>query len=78
MKMNSDNEIKLKDAGIRIVYRISNDTVQILRVVYIITINDRDKDKAFKIAHERLAEIKSLPAEKKVQNYQKLKSIIKR
>lgn len=54
-------EIKLRDAGIRIVFKITDQTVNILRVVYILAIDQRDRDRVFGIAHERYQEFKEDP-----------------
>jgi len=44
-------EIKLRRLGIRIIYRIINGQAQIVQIV---TINQRENDKVFRIASERL------------------------
>ena len=36
-KLAGCREIKLKDMGIRIVYRITNETVEVLQILYILT-----------------------------------------
>lgn len=68
-------EIKLRDAGVRIVFKLTNEIVHVLRVVYIITINERDRNKVFKIADERLEEIRHLSPEKKRFHYVTLKNL---
>jgi mRNA interferase RelE/StbE len=60
-KLAGCKEIKLRDAGIRIVFRITNETVEVLRVVYILTIERRSQDLAFKIADRRLKAFKRIP-----------------
>jgi mRNA interferase RelE/StbE len=40
-KLAGCREIKLRDAGIRIVYKITDQTVDILRIVYVLTIEKR-------------------------------------
>lgn len=47
-------EIKLRDAGIRIIYQITNEKVNVLTIVHIITINKRESNKVFKIAFKRI------------------------
>ena len=47
-------EIKLRSAGIRIIYEITNDKVDILTIVNIITINRRESGKVFIIANNRI------------------------
>lgn len=49
IKLVGCKEIKLRDAGIRIIFRITNEVVEILRVVYVITIEQRSNDYVFKI-----------------------------
>jgi len=61
-KLAGCKEIKLRDAGIRIVFRITNETVEVLRVVYILTIERRSQDNAFKIADRRLKSFKKIPS----------------
>ena len=46
-------EIKLRDAGIRIIYQITEKTINILKIVYILAINKRTAGKVFKIAIQR-------------------------
>ncbi len=46
-------EIKLRDAGIRIIYQITESTINILKIVYILAINKRTAEKVFKIAVQR-------------------------
>ncbi|GKV65627.1 MULTISPECIES: type II toxin-antitoxin system RelE/ParE family toxin [unclassified Sporosarcina] len=59
MKLAGCREIKLRDAGIRIIYRVSNEIVEVLRVVYILAIEKRSRDFVFKIASVRLNELKN-------------------
>jgi len=54
MKLAGCKEIKLREAGIRIIYRVTNETVDVLKVVYILTIEKRSDDFAFKLASQRL------------------------
>lgn len=53
-------EIKLKNIGIRIVFRITNEKVDVLRVAYILTVEKRSDDFVFKIAHKRYKFLKAL------------------
>lgn len=59
MKLAGCKEIKLRDAGIRIIFRIIHDRVEVLKVVQIIAIEKRSRDFAFKIASARLKKIKN-------------------
>lgn len=61
-KLAGCKEIKLRDASIRIVYKIVDQNVNILQVVYILTIESRGNDKAFKIAHKRYDSFKNNPS----------------
>jgi mRNA interferase RelE/StbE len=58
-KLHGCKEIKLKKAGIRMIFRVTKETVDILRVVYILTIEKREEDKVFKIADKRFRSLKS-------------------
>ena len=51
-------EIKLREVGVRIVFRITNEKVEVLRIVYVLAIEERSKDFVFKIAHDRLKKLK--------------------
>jgi len=55
-------EIKLRDIGIRIVFRIANQFVHVLRVVYILSIEQRSDDLVFKLASKRLGELSQNPS----------------
>ena len=46
-------EKKLRSEGIRIIFKIVGDKVNILRIVYILTIEKRDRGNVFKIANKR-------------------------
>lgn len=59
-KLAGCKEIKLRDAGIRIVFRVTNEVVDILRIVYVLTIERRTRDMAFKVAHGRLTVYRKL------------------
>lgn len=52
-KLAGCKEFKLKDAGIRIIFKVVDQTVNILQVVYILAIDSRSNDQVFKVAHER-------------------------
>lgn len=64
-KLAGCKEIKLRDAGIRIIFRIINTTVEVLQVVYILAIERRSQDLAFKIADRRLKVLKKVPKTKR-------------
>lgn len=42
-KLAGYKEIKLREAGIKIVFRVTNETVEVLRVVYILIIERRSR-----------------------------------
>jgi len=46
-------EKKLRNKGIRIIFRIVDNRVDILRIVYILAIQKRERDTVFKIATKR-------------------------
>jgi mRNA interferase RelE/StbE len=48
-KLAGCKEIKLRDVGIRIVFRVTDTIVEVLRVVYILAIEQRSRDLAFKL-----------------------------
>ncbi|WP_123043006.1 type II toxin-antitoxin system RelE family toxin [Cohnella candidum] len=62
-KLAGCREIKLRDAGIRIVYRVTDQVVDVLRIVHILTIERRTSDMAFKIAHSRMKIFRKLTKE---------------
>ena len=62
-KLAGCKEIKLRDAGVRIVFRITNGIVEVLCMVYILAIEQRSKDMVFKIAADRYARMKRDPVE---------------
>jgi mRNA interferase RelE/StbE len=47
-------EVKLHDAGIRIIYKITAERVDILTIVDIITIFKRESEEVFKVAAQRI------------------------
>lgn len=63
-KLAGCKEIKLRDVGIRIVFRITSEKVQVLRIVYVLAIEERSKDYVFKVAHDRLKKLKGLSKER--------------
>lgn len=62
-KLAGCKEKKLREAGIRIVFKVTEDRVDILRIVYILTIEKRSNDSVFKIAHKRNITIKNFSEE---------------
>lgn len=58
-KLAGCKEIKLRDAGIRIIFRITNERVDILRIVYILAIERRSNDFVFQVASKRLKNFKN-------------------
>lgn len=63
-KLAGCKEIKLREVGIRIVFRITSERVEVLRIVYVLAIEERSKDFVFKVAHERLKRLKSFSKER--------------
>ncbi len=53
-KLSGCKEIKLRTMGIRIVFQIVEDKVNLLRIVYVLAIGKRDKDIVFKDANKRI------------------------
>ncbi|WP_368915873.1 type II toxin-antitoxin system RelE/ParE family toxin [Exiguobacterium acetylicum] len=54
MKLNGCKELKFRESGIRIIYRITGQKEDLLEIVMILGIGDRAEDKAFKDASDRL------------------------
>ncbi len=52
-KLAGCKEIKLRDAGVRIVFRVIDEKVDVLRIVYILAVEKRSKDFAFNKAHKK-------------------------
>ncbi len=50
--------MKLRDAGVRIIFRVTDEIVEVLRVVYILAIEHRSDDYVFKIASRRYEDFK--------------------
>lgn len=46
-KLHGCKEVKLREAGIRIVFRVTNEIVEVLRIVYVLTIEKRADDIVF-------------------------------
>ncbi len=59
-KLAGYKEIKLRVAGIRIVFRITHMTIEVLRMAMILAVERRSQDFAFKIADQRLKISKKL------------------
>lgn len=51
-------EIKLRDAGIRIVFTVTKQYVQVLQIVVILAIEARSDDIVFRLAGERFYDLK--------------------
>ena len=66
-KLAGCKEKKLRDAGIRIVYRITNEKVDVLRIVYVLSIEKRSNDFVFKVANTRNKNFKSLSNERRIE-----------
>ena len=60
-KLAGCREIKLLEAGIRIVYQITGKKVDVLEIVLILAIEQRKDFQVFKIADKRLNELRALP-----------------
>ena len=60
-KLAGCKEIKLRDIGIRIIFRVTNETVDVLRIVYIVSIEQRSKDFVFRISNKRYGKFKNIP-----------------
>ena len=58
-KLVGCREIKLRDVSTRIVYKITEEVVNILSIVYVLAIESRSKEYVFKIANTRLKGLKS-------------------
>ncbi len=68
-KLHGCKEIKLRDAGVRIIYRITNELVDVLQIVYILTIEQRVRDRAFKVADKRLSGIKRMQKRNELKKF---------
>lgn len=47
-------ELKYRDVGIRVIFRITEDAVEVVSVAEVVAIGPRDKGKVFDIAEHRL------------------------
>lgn len=72
-KLAGCREIKLRESGIRIVYRVTNQVVDVLRIVHVLTIERRTSDMAFKVAHTRMKMIRKLTKDESRKLYSKQK-----
>ncbi len=61
-KLVGCKEVKLRNAGIRIIFRVTNQVVHVLRVVYILAIERRSDDFVFKLASKRLNVLNQEPS----------------
>lgn len=59
-KLHGCRELKLRKIGIRIIFRITESVVQVLRVVQIVAIERRESGRVFQIANRRLSRLKGL------------------
>ena len=62
-KLAGCREIKLKDAGYRIVYRVVGERVEIEGIVLIIAIGRREGEEVFIDAHNRIEKLVRTPVE---------------
>ena len=53
-KLSGCKEIKFRAAGIRIIFRVTNEKVDVLCIVCILAISKRDKEQVFSTATSRL------------------------
>jgi mRNA interferase RelE/StbE len=60
-KLAGCREINLLEAGIRLVYQITGEKVDVLEIVLILAIEKRKNFRVFKVADKRLNELKALP-----------------
>lgn len=67
-KLAGCKEIKLRDAGVRIIFRVTNEVVEVLRVVYVYTVEKRNDDFVFKIADKRNKEFKNLKKDELIKH----------
>lgn len=49
--------IKFRDTGIRVVYRITDQHVDVLQIVQIITVGKRENEEVYQLAASRLADL---------------------
>lgn len=67
-KLAGCKEIKLRAAGIRIVFRLTNEIVDVLYIVHVLTIERLTSYKVRKIADSRLRTYKAIPIEQLKKN----------
>lgn len=67
-KLAGCKEKKLRDAGIRIIFKITDERVDILKIVYVLTIEKRSDDLVFKIAHNRNDKLRKLTKDKLLES----------
>ena len=65
-KLAGCKEIKLSDAGIRIIFKITAEKVDVFRIVYILAIEKRSEDLVFKVADKRLRQFKKVTDKNKL------------
>ena len=53
LKLAGCREIKFRDAGLRIIFRITNEKVDILRIVFVLAISKREDFQVYKLAAKR-------------------------
>ncbi|SHK65804.1 type II toxin-antitoxin system RelE family toxin [Alicyclobacillus tolerans] len=70
-KLHGCKEIKLRDAGIRIVFRVTNEKVNVLPIVYVLSIEKRADEVVFNLADKRLRRFKVRPDLKKHLSHSK-------
>ncbi|MFC4354326.1 hypothetical protein ACFO0S_04460 [Chryseomicrobium palamuruense] len=66
LKLAGCKEIKLRDAGIRIIFRITETRIEVLKVVQLLAIEKRSRDMVFKLASKRLSAIKKVEKSGKI------------
>lgn len=69
IKLAGCKEIKLRDVGIRIIFRITNEVVDILRIVYVLTIESRSEDYVFKSANRRFKILKEISSKYRLSEF---------
>lgn len=60
-KLAGCKEIKLRQFGIRIIFRVTNETVDILRIVLVLAIERRNKDLVFRVTDSVFRNFKRIP-----------------
>jgi len=53
LKLAGCREIKFRDSGIRIIFRITDEKVDILRIVFVLAVSKREEFHVFKLAAKR-------------------------